>query len=85
MFYDKTRLLDDKQYSYEINATTMDQNRVKMNYLWIKQVSGIDFILKIILFIKFTHFISTLSYGHYFPKARGWIYKFQDLYALVFM
>jgi hypothetical protein len=33
MFYDKTRLLDDKQYSYEINATTMDQNRVKMNYL----------------------------------------------------
>jgi hypothetical protein len=29
-----------------------------MNYLWIKQISGIIFVLKIIFFINFTHFIN---------------------------
>jgi hypothetical protein len=29
MFHDKTRLLDDRQYFYEFNATGMDQFGVK--------------------------------------------------------
>jgi hypothetical protein len=58
MFHDKTKLPDDKQYYYEFNATGMDQKGVKMNYLWNKQVSWIIFILKIIFFINFTHFIN---------------------------
>jgi hypothetical protein len=44
MFHDKTRLPDDKEYYYEFNATEMDQKGLKMNCLWIKQVSGIIFI-----------------------------------------
>jgi hypothetical protein len=31
MFYDKTRLPDDKQYYYGFNATGMDQKGVTMN------------------------------------------------------
>jgi hypothetical protein len=33
MFHDKTRLLDDKQYYYEFNATGTDQKGVKLNFL----------------------------------------------------
>jgi hypothetical protein len=33
MFHDKTKLLDDKQYYNEFNATGMGQKGVKMNYL----------------------------------------------------
>lgn len=31
MFYDKTGLLDDKQYYYEFNSTGMGQKGIKMN------------------------------------------------------
>jgi hypothetical protein len=41
MCHNKIKLLDDKQYYCEFNATGMDQKIVKMSYLWIKQVSGI--------------------------------------------
>jgi hypothetical protein len=30
MFHDETRLLDDKQYYYEFNATGMDQKGIKI-------------------------------------------------------
>ena len=30
----------------KINATGMDQKEIEMNYLWIKQVSGIIYILE---------------------------------------
>jgi hypothetical protein len=33
MFYDNARLLDDKQYYYEFNATRMDQKGVKKIFL----------------------------------------------------
>jgi hypothetical protein len=56
--HDKIRLPDDKQHYYEFNATGIDQKGDKMNYLWIKQISGIIFVLKIIFFINFTHFIN---------------------------
>jgi hypothetical protein len=53
MFHDKTQLPGDKQYWNKINATGMDQFEVNMNYLWIKQVSRIIFILKFIFYIFF--------------------------------
>jgi hypothetical protein len=31
MFHNKIKLLGDKQYYYEFNATGMDKKRVKMN------------------------------------------------------
>jgi hypothetical protein len=58
MFHNKLRLPDDKQYYYEFNATGMDQFGVKMIKLWIKQVSGIIFILKIIFYYNLPSFLN---------------------------
>jgi hypothetical protein len=84
MFHDKIRLSDDKQYYYEFNATGMYQKGVKMNYLWIKQVSGIIFIRKIIFFINCTHFINLWVVTTIFQKLKGVTCKFQDLAAMFF-
>jgi succinate dehydrogenase hydrophobic anchor subunit len=48
----------------------MDQKGVKMNHLWIKQVSGIIFILKIIFFINFTHFNNLSAANTIYQKLR---------------
>jgi hypothetical protein len=48
MFNNKIKLLDDKQYYYESNATGMNKKGVKMDLLWFKQVPRIILILKII-------------------------------------
>jgi hypothetical protein len=40
-----------RQYFYEANAIWMDQIRVKMDLIWIKQVSWFIFKLKIIFWI----------------------------------
>jgi hypothetical protein len=48
MLHTKIRLPEDEQYYYEFNATKTNQKGVQMNFLWIKQDSGIIFILEII-------------------------------------
>jgi hypothetical protein len=45
------RLLDAKQYFHEFIATGMDQKEVKMDLIWIKQVSRFIFVLKILFWI----------------------------------
>jgi hypothetical protein len=50
MFHTKTRLLNDKQYYYELNATGMDQKGVKMKKLCIYEVLGFSLYKNIFWF-----------------------------------
>jgi hypothetical protein len=60
-------VLSDKQYYYEIIGTGMDQFGLTMNFLGIKQVSVINFILKIHFLNDFLGFINCLDSA---PKIR---------------
>jgi hypothetical protein len=62
-------VLSDKQYYYEIIGTGMDQFGLTMNFLGIKQVSVINFILKIHFLNDFLGFINCLDSA---PKIRKW-------------
>jgi hypothetical protein len=57
----------------------MDQKGVKMNYLWIKQVSGIIFILEIIFNINLLFSWLSMDCGHKNLKAQGSTCKIWDL------
>jgi hypothetical protein len=54
----------------------MDQKEVKMDLIWIKQVSRFIFVLNPFL-NYFIPFIQHLGRGHNFQKAQGLKYKFQ--------
>jgi hypothetical protein len=47
----------------------MEQNKVKMIYLWIKQVSGIIFILEIIFWFNSDFFLVILDCGHKYQEV----------------
>jgi hypothetical protein len=50
-----------------------------MNFLGIKQVLGLIFILASIFFIHLFSFHRVLDYAHNFREVQGSIYKFQRL------
>jgi hypothetical protein len=53
----------------------MDQKELKMNYLWIKQISEIIFIQEIIFWINLSPSYLLLDYGHYFLEWQGALWK----------
>jgi hypothetical protein len=64
-------VLSDKQYYYEIIGTGMDQFGLTMNFLGIKQVSIINFILKIHFLNDFLGFLNCLDCAPKTEKCRG--------------
>jgi hypothetical protein len=68
----KTVVLSDKQYYYKIIGTGMDQFGLTMNFLGIKQVFVINFILKIHFLSDFLGFIICLDNAPKIEKCRGY-------------
>jgi hypothetical protein len=59
VFHVKTETLVDKQYYYKIIGTGMSQKGVRMNLIWIIQVSRIICVLKTNFWIYLFDFTSS--------------------------
>jgi hypothetical protein len=64
-------VLSDKKYYYKIIGTGIDQFGLTMNFLGIKQVSVINFILKIHFLNDFPGFINCLDCAPKTEKCRA--------------
>jgi hypothetical protein len=53
MLHNHIRLLNGKQYEYEFNATGMGQFGIKSIKLWIYEVLGFNFYIKIHFLVYF--------------------------------
>jgi hypothetical protein len=70
-FYVKTETLGDREYYYKILETGMVQFGVHMNFLPIKQVLVIIFVLKNAFLIYFLCFSSFLDWASFSREHRG--------------